>query len=566
MAARRVHPALSNKVVAKYAADVKSGKVVAGRLVKLAVKRFYADIKNGKKRGLEFRADMGQHTIDFYHKCLQHSKGVWAGQPFILSPWQQFITWNLFGWFKNGLRRFRVSYEEVARKNGKSTFLAGRGLYLLDQDDEPGAEVYAVATKKDQAKIVHGEAERMVRKSPALKQRITIFRNNLHIKNTASKFEPLGQDSDTEDGLNIHGAMIDELHAHKTREMWDIIDTATGARLQPLISAITTAGHDKLGICYEQRDYGIKILEGIIDDDSFFVYIATIDIKQKGEKGKSDDWRDEKCWLKANPNLGVSKNIEDMRRKAKKAKEVAAAQNAFKNKELNVWTEQHTLWIDATAWNRCKGDVPDYDLGHCFAGLDLGSNRDLSAFVRLFPHEDKCVVRSDFWMPEDGVHDRVKKDRVPYDLWIEQGFIQTTPGNITDYDFIREAILQRSTEHEIKELAFDRWGASQLSIQLANEDITMVPFGQGYHSMAAPTKELERLVLAALLLHGGNPVLRWMMSNVTVRLDPAGNMKPDKEKSSEKIDGIVALIMALGRLIVHQTTEDVYSDRGVLVV
>lgn len=552
MARKAKHPAI------KYAEGVRSGKIPAGKLIKLAVKRYFNDVKTAKKRGLEFREDKAQHAIDFF-KFLRHSKGEWAGQEFVLGPWQQFILYNLFGWYRaDGTRRFRTAYVEVPRKNGKSTFMAGIGLYLLVADDEPGAEVYSAATKLDQAKIIHDEATRMVKSSPDLASYVGVFRNNLHITETASKFEPLGADSDTMDGLNIHGVGVDELHAHKNRLVWDVIDTATGSRRQPMIFAITTAGFDRNSICYEQHRYGEKILDGIIEDDSFFTFIATID--------KGDDWRNEKTWAKANPNLGVSVKIDDLRRLAHKAKEVPAAQNAFKRLRLNVWTEQHTLWIDSTAWKRCKGDVPDYELGHCFAGLDLGSNRDLSAFVRLFPHEDKFVVRADFWMPEDGVRDRVKKDRVPYDLWIEQGFIMTTPGNITDYDFIREAILQRSIEHEIKEVAFDRWSAGQLSTQLAGEDILMVPFGQGFISMAAPTKELERLVLASLLLHGDNPVLAWMMSNVSIRLDPAGNMKPDKAKSSEKIDGIVALIMALGRLIVHQTTEDVYAERGVLVV
>jgi len=554
MARKNNHPAI------QYAEDVRAGRIVACKWVKLAVTRYFHDVKTAKKRALVFNEDKAQHAINFF-QFLKHSKGEWAGQFFNLSPWQEFILWNLFGWYKmDGLRRFRIAYQELARKNGKSTFLAGIGLYLFFADGEAGAEVYSAATKKEQARITHSEAERMVKSSPALKSRINVFRFNLHIADTASKFEPLSSDSNSMDGLNIHGAIIDELHAHKSREIWDVIETATGSRRQPMILAITTAGHGKHNVCLEQREYGQKILEGIIDDDSYFVFIATID--------EGDDWRDEAVWIKANPNLGVSVKLEDLRRKARKAENIPAAQNAFRNKHLSEWTEQEVRWIDIQVWDNCKVETADYNLPRvCFGGLDLGSNKDLSALTLLFPNDNGFDVKPFFWMPEDNIYDRIKESRVPYDRWIEQGYIHTTPGNTTDYNHIYQHIIDLAGEYEIQEIAFDRMFAGQLSVDLADEGLTMVPFGQGFYSMAAPTKELEKLILAKEIHHNGNPVLRWMMSNISVKLDPAGNMKPDKPSSAEKIDGVVAMIMALGRAMVQPKEEqDAYAERGILTV
>ncbi|GAH39281.1 unnamed protein product, partial [marine sediment metagenome] len=318
------HPAVA------YMRGVEDGSIPAGRLVRLAVERHVRDLVEGPKRGLHWDRQAAQHAIDFFG-FLKHSKGEWAGQPFLLEPWEQWLLWMIFGWKRaDGLRRFRTAYIEVARKNGKTTWGAGLGLYLLVADGEPGAEIYSAATKREQARLSHGEAVRMVRSSRALSRMVGVVKDNLHIRATASKYEPLGADANTMDGLNVHAAIIDELHAHRNRRVVDVLETATGARRQPLICEITTAGSDQTSICYEHHEYARQILEGTIDDDSWFAYIACLD--------EEDDWLDEEAWKKANPNLGVSVKLDSLRRTAQKAKRLPAAQNAFRRLHLNEWT------------------------------------------------------------------------------------------------------------------------------------------------------------------------------------------------------------------------------------
>ena len=535
-------------------------------MVKLACERHLADLAKyrTKRSKYYFDKEAAAKAIHFF-SLLRHSKGEWAGQSFILQPWQEFIIGSLFGWKRqDGTRRFRSAYDEVARKNGKTTLAAGISLLLAFFDNEPGADCFIAATKRDQAKIAWSEARRMVESTPELKKRIQIWRgvSNLSIESRAQKLEPLGADNDTLDGLNIHAAVIDEVHAHKTRSMVDVIDTATGARRQPLLFEITTAGYDRHSVCWEHHDYSIKVLEGIVDDDTWFAYIACAD--------EGDDWTSPKVWAKANPNLGVSVHLDDLKRKCEKAKEIPAAQNAFRQKHLDEWTEQAERWISVDKWDECDAARPERDLlGEiCFAGLDLASTRDITAFVLAFPHEGAFDTLCRFWVPEEGMRERVKTDRVPYNVWVKQGFLKTTPGNVTDYDFIREEIKELATKYEIREIAFDRWGATQLATQLQEDGAEMVEFGQGFASMAAPVKELERLILDNKIRHGGHPIMRWMASNVAVKRDPSDNMKIDKSKSTEKVDGMVALAMAIGRAIVHlkeEPTESVYETRGPLV-
>jgi phage terminase large subunit-like protein len=323
--------------VTTYARRVLTGKILAGNLVRLACQRHLDDLQSGPARGLRFNKPAALHAIDFF-PLLQHSQGEWAGAPFTLQPWQMFLIGTLFGWKRaDGARRFRTAYNEVARKNGKSTLSAGVGLYLFDGDDEPGAQVFTAATKRDQARIVHSEAVRMVKASPALRSHIRVFKDNLSIEATASKYEPLGADSDTMDGLNVHGAIIDELHAHKNSGIVDILETARGARRQPLIFEITTAGYDRHSICWQHRDYSEKVLRGILNDDAWFAYIACLDA--------GDRWDDERVWPKANPNYGISCKPEIMRDMARRAAELPRAQNAFRQKHLDEWTEQAERWI-----------------------------------------------------------------------------------------------------------------------------------------------------------------------------------------------------------------------------
>jgi phage terminase large subunit-like protein len=533
----------------QYIDDVLSNRIVVGKRVRQAVERHVEDLKNAKDRGLRFDTNAAGRVLVFFG-CLRHSKGEWAGQSFVLSGWQAFILWVLFGWIRaDGTRRFRTAYIEIGRKNGKSTLAAGVALYLFAADKEPGAEVYTAATKRDQARIVHGEAIRMVQSSPGLRRHVDIFKDNLSLVRTASKYEPLGADADTMDGLNVHAAIIDELHAHKTRNLWDVLETATGARRQPLVFAISTAGYDRQTICWQQHDYGEKVLDGIIQDDAYFPFIAVLN--------PDDNWTDRSTWIKANPNMGVSVKPESLEEQCAKAESLPAAQNAFRRLRLNQWTEQSERWVDMAVWDECATPVDAKTLSKrcCFGGLDLSNTTDLSAFVLVFPPDEEkepWQILCRFWMPADNVRRRVEKDRVPYDVWIRQGFIHATSGNVIDYDVIRESINQDAKQFQIKEIAFDRWNATQLCTQLGSDGIEMIPFGQGFASMSGPTRELEKLIVGRQIVHGGNPVLRWMASNVAVKQDPAGNLKPDKGKSSERIDGIVALVMGVGRASVHE--------------
>ena len=554
-------------MVTDYTKGVLSGRIPAGKLVRRAVARHVRDKRSGKTRGLRFDSKRAALACDFFG-LLCHSKGEWAGQPFVLEPWQAFIVWCLFGWVRreDNLRRFRLALVEVARKNGKSTFAAGLGLFLLVLDDEPGAEIYTGATKREQAIIIHSEATRMVQASAALRKRVQVYRNNLSVPATNSKYEPLGADRNTDDGLNVHGAIIDELHAHKTRDLWDVLETATGSRRQPLQIAVTTAGagNEKTGICWEQHDYCCKILDPAnpLTDDSYFAFIAAID--------EEDDWTDESCWAKANPNLGVSVKLDDLQRKAEKAKEIPAAENNFRRKHLNQWTESVAAWLPEGLWASCSTPVDKAALQGrpCYAALDLATTRDCCALARIFPADDGTYDLLVWcWCPRARATERQKSRRGAYLTWAKQGYIELSDGSSTDYRLIRKRLNQLAKQFRIKEVAFDPFNASHLVMELENEDgFEMVEFRQGMLSMSPPTKELERLLLDKKIRHGGNPILAWMASNAATKTDPAENVKLDKEKSGDKIDGVIASIMALGRAMGHGDDRSVYEDRDPLEV
>jgi len=549
----------------QYVDDVLCGRQAACKWVRLACQRHRRDLETGAERGLRFDEDAARLAIAFF-ALLTHSKGEWAGRPVKLEPWQQFILWTVFGWKRaDGTRRFRTAYQEVARKNGKTTIAAGIGLYLMVADGEPGAEVYSAATKRDQARLSHAEATRMAKASPQIRKLVTIYKDNIHIQDTASKFEPLGADADTMDGLNVHGAIVDEVHAHKTRDTWDKLETATGSRRQPLTFAITTAGYDRQSLCFQLHEYAEKVLDGVVEDDSFFGIIYSLD--------EGDDWEDEKNWVKANPNLGRSKKLDDMRRKAARAREMPAALNAFLRLELDVWTHSETKWVNMEHWRACGDAVNAAGLRGrtCYGGLDLSSSIDIAAEVLVFPPQadgDPYEVLCRFWIPEDSIEARVKRDRVPYDVWVRQGFLTATPGNVIDYGYILAQIDEDLQMYDLPEMAFDRWGATKIQVELADlggPDF-MVQFGQGFASMSPPMKELEKIILSHDLAHGNHPVLTWMADNVVALQDAAGNIKPDKERSREKIDGITALIMALDRAMRHEEHRSVYEKRGIKTI
>lgn len=557
----------------RYVDSVLDGTVTACRWVRLACERHRRDLERGRERGIYFDGNAARVAIAFF-SVLRHWKGEWGGRPIVLEPAQQFWIASLFGWKRvDGTRRFRTGYLEVGRKNAKTTTAAGIGLFLAFVEGEPGAEVYSAATKRDQAKIVFNDAKQMVKASPQLKQIITPFANNLHALGSGSKFEPLSSDYNSLDGLNVHAAIADELHAWPDPALWGVIKTGTGARKQPLMLAITTAGVNQEGICYSQREYLTRILKGIVEDDGFWGMVYTVDTKRDWpDLEADDDWQDEQNWIKANPLLGVSKKLSTMRQDALEAAAKPLELNQFLRWHLNVWTQAVTRWINPIRWAACgAGAIDEEDLAgaRCYAGLDLSSVNDLSALVLVFPPDEDELYRvvCRFWLPAENMVERVRRDQVPYDVWARLGFIKLTPGNVIDYSFIEAEIKTVADRFELVEIGFDRWGSTQMmqNLQAIGGDEWVVPIGQGFASMSPPMKELERLYLDEKLAHGNNPVLNWMADNLVAVADPAGNIKPDKAKSRERIDGMVALIMGVDRAV-RQMDYSKYEDEGLFVL
>ena len=544
----------------QYARDILAGEIVACQYVKQACQRHFNDLENGHLRGLYFDPEAAQHVLDFYGFCT-HSKGKWAGTPIVLEPWQAFCLSILFGWMNaDGTRRFRTAHLEVARKNGKSTKISGLALYGLIADGEAGAEIYTAATKRDQAKITWDEAARMVAASPALSARIKEVKNNLSVPGTANKLEPLGSDSKKQDGLNVHFGLVDELHAHRTSGMWDVLVSAMAARLQPLMLAITTAGFDKTGYCFQQREYALKVLSGEVEDDAFFAIIFTLDDPE-------NEWLDENAWIKANPNLGVSVSLKYLQDECRKAREMPSAKVNFLTKLLNVWTDAAEAWVDIEKLDACiqPFELEDVADAECVGGLDLASTADICALSLIFKKDDKIWAKFIFYLPEETAQARWKKNQVPYPKWAEKGFITLTPGNICDYNFIKADIKRLKEKLRIVDIGFDRWNSSQLVIDLQDEGATMTEVGQGWKEMNPAMREFERLYLSGNFVWDGNAVFRWMAGNLQAALDPAGNMKPDRKNSKEKIDGMAALFDAIARMMAGEPEKpSVYEERGFL--
>ena len=502
-------------------------------------------------------------------ECLKHTKGRWAGKDFKLIDWQEKIIRDLFGTIKDtGYRQFNTAYIEIPKKMGKSELAAAVALLLTCGDGEERAEVYGCAADRQQATIVFDVAADMVRMSPALSKRVKILASQKRMiyKPTNSFYQVLSAEAYSKHGFNIHGVVFDELHTQPNRKLFDVMTKGSGdARTQPLYFLITTAGTDTESICYETHQKAVDILEGRKTDSTFYPVIYGAD--------REDDWSDEKIWYKANPSLGVTVPIEKVRQAYNSAKQNPAEENSFRQLRLNQWVKQAVRWMPMDQWDACDFtfDAKRLKGRTCYAGLDLSSTTDLTAFVLVFPpedEEDKYVILPYFWMPEDNVNQRVSRDHVNYDQWITSGDLLTTEGNVVHYAFIEKFIEELGEIYNIKEIAFDRWGAIQMSQNLDGMGFTVVPFGQGFKDMSPPTKELMKLVLERKIAHGGHPVLRWMADNIYIKKDPAGNIKPDKEKSSEKIDGIVATVMALDRALRHgaKEMESVYNERGLLLL
>ena len=504
-----------------------------------------------------------ERAIDFFAECLTFTAGQWRGRPFQLEPWQQALVGNLFGWKRrDGLRRYREAFLFVPRKCGKSELAGGLGCLLTFADREPGAQVYCAAADREQARLVFNAAKTMILAEPELSSRARIYTNAITVPATGNVLKVVSAEAYTKHGVNAHGVIIDELHAQPDRELVDALTTSTGARRQPLIIYITTADFDRPSICNEKYEYACKVRDGLIDDPAFLPVIY--------EAQPDEDWTDPDVWAKANPNLNVSVSLEYLRRECQRAEETPTYENTFKRLHLNMRTQQDVRWLSLATWDAC-GQTPVEEASlagrDCYGGLDLSTTTDVSALVLLFPEVGGAMtVVPRFWIPADNALQRERRDRVPYQTWARQGLIEMTPGNVIDYDIIRRRINELSNRFRIREIAIDRWNSTQLAQQLQGDGFEVVTFGQGFRDMTAPTKEWEKLTMSGKLRHGNHAVLRWMASNVAVETDAAGNLKPSKKKSTERIDGIVAGIMALGRATLRQERGSVYETRGLLIL
>jgi len=546
----------------EYGIPVLAGEVNVGRYVFLAVERHYKDLVEGHKRGLTFSSGHAWHMIDFIQERFVHIKGPQAGQPIKLDPWQLFWTAVLYGWLREGgLRRFSRGYEEVARKNGKSTWKSPQGAYLFMMDGEVGAEVYTIATTRDQAMSVFKPAldnfKRWARRSPGIARSFKIHdgKNQEQIAFGSSEFRPLPANADSLDGKNPSAILFDELHAQKTPEVWEVMESAMGARAQPLLSAITTAGFILDGICTDIRGYLIQILEGKRQDDAFFGYVYTLD--------EGDDPLDEANWPKANPGLGLSKTWEYMRQMARKAAALPSALANFKTKDLNIWCNSADGWFDIGVWDMGKKAFDPLALRgrRCFAGMDLAATRDLTALSLVFPpygDDPSWYVLVWTFCPRTTVLERSKVDAAPYGKWEKAGYLTVTEGDVTDYEPMKAKIGELKQRYDIVELAYDKWNATHLTNQLAEDgDLVLVEVPQNTGGMHPGSKLLEELVYGRQLRHGGNPVLRWAAGNVALLFDTNANFRPDKKKSNDsgRIDPIVATVMAMSRASVHVSKE-----------
>lgn len=544
----------------QYADDVKSGAVPACKYVKLAVDRWFDDIENAHERGLFFSEYHAARYFRFIGKYCRHYQGEWEGKVIDLEPWQCFIEANLHGWIREDkTRRFRASFEEVARKNGKSTRLAAAGNYYLIGDNEPGAQVYSAATKRDQAKEIFDAAKEMLDQDAVLRSLTESFRNEIRYPKGRSKFLPLSKDSKRMDGFNVHAGLVDEVHAHPDSSIWDVLESARGARRQAIMRAITTAGFNRNGFCYELRAYAIKVLERTHEDDTFFGIIFTLDDPEK--------WDDPDEWIKANPNLGVSVKLDDLETQFRKAQEMPSAKVEFRTKRLNIWEYGETLWMPMDKWQQGHDDSiestalfsdssTEFSGAECYGGLDLASVEDLCAFYLNFVEGDKRILIGRAYLPQAALERRLKAGDRTLEKYKDSGHLIVTPGEVADYAFIKQDILQACEQFDVRGIAFDRWNSSQLVQDLMEQGVNMVQFGQGFGSMNAPMKELMRLVLSNQVAHN-DPLLTWAVSNLVAEINPAGDIKPNKAKVSEKIDPAVAAIMAIALGMEHEEEQSI---------
>lgn len=551
----------------QYAEAVRNGDIVTGRKIKLAVERFYSWVENSETKGYILDNNEGMRHINFFSEFIQHTKGVSAGLPFVLSPYQQFTIYNIFAWKKYNdhgklVRVIKTVYEKVARKNGKTAVLAGLGLDCQAFDMEEAPEVYVGATKEAQAKVCWEQAYQFVFKS--IKLRKGGFKNTQREIRTPFNmgvFRFLGGDSKTLDGLNPSISIIDEYHAHKDDSVREVLESAMGARMQPLIYIITTAGTNVVSSCKLYEDVCVEILEGQKEDDSTFIMIHDLD--------EGDDWEDETTWIKANPNLGVSVNMDFLRAEYQKAVNQPSKAPNFKTKHLNMWVDAPEIWIPTEIWKKNKVDsipMEKFTEFGSFSALDLSTTTDITAYIALSEPDENLdrYILPYFFCPKDTIDRRSKEDRVPYRDWVNKGLMIATPGNTVDYTMVEDKIKETYHSNGVKRIEMDQWNAQQMANNLTEAGMEVSFFSQSIANMSFPTKQFEKLVHDGKIKHDGNPVLEWMLSGCVKIEDPNENIKIHKGRShmgKKRVDGIVATIMALGgSLSVEPSNDSKYNN------
>lgn len=560
-------------VVDAYAHDVVAGRLLAGKYHRLACERHLRDRTRAGTRQFPYRFDEAEAARFFrFAARLKHYKGrQFAGKPIVLTPVQRFRLGSIFGWrhVETGLRRFTTAYNELPRKSGKSLEAAIVALYVTFFEREPGAEGYCIATKLKQSMIVFSDAKRLVSRS-GLKSRLKVNAKSIYSEKTASKLEPLGADAETTDGLNPYCIISDEIHAMKTRDLMDVMESGTGARDTFLHYQITTAGSDPVSVCGEQHDYACKILDGVLEEDeatvAFFAFIASAD--------PDDDPWDERTWRKANPHWGISVNPDELRKYAAQAKQMPRTAAEFQQKRLNLWVNADDPWLSIDGWKQGQRTEPraawlaPLERQACYIGVDLSSKIDLTAIAVLFPWEEaawRLLVEA--FTPADTLRERAKRDRAPYQRWVDEGWLRTTPGNRVDYDAVLEVLLELAARYDVRGIGVDPWNAGNLVNDLQAEgvqDVTEVPYT--FAHMSAPAKDWEADVLDGLVDGNANPLATWCTANAVVQKDGKDNILPIKKRSRGRIDPVVAAIIAR-KLAGASDAESAYGDgQGLMVV
>ena len=547
----------------RYIDDVLAGNVLVSKLTRQSCQRQVNDLgRVGDDEFPYFFDDSRANRICLFIEGLTHIKGKGAGTPIKLEDWQCFILAVAFGWVdEEGMRRFRTTYCEVPRKNAKSTLTSGVGLYMLAADGEGGAECFAAANSRDQAKLVWNDAWRMAKRSRWLQGKrygVEVTAKSIYVENTASMFQPLSAEGNNLDGLNVHFAALDELHSHKTRTVFDVLETGTGARTQSMLWLITTAGTNLAGICYEQREYLTKILDDVAVDDTYFGVIYTID--------EGDDWADPVIQAKANPNWGVSVFPEDVARLCRKAQEMASAQNNFLTKRMNVWASADSAWMNMAKWHACADpslDINDFAGQPCKLALDLASKIDIAAKAYVFERDGHYYYFGQYYLPEDTIESDAN---AAYRGWLINGHLTETFGAVIDHNEIKEGVIDDHSRYVVDEVCFDPWNATMLSSALSDEGCTMVEIRATVQNFSEPMKWLEAMVLSGHFHHNGCPVMTWMVSNTVAHLDKKDNIYPNKSRPQNKIDGVIALLMAINRFVNVEneiSLNTTYAQRGI---